>query len=317
MMKHALSAVAAATVFVLVAACSPPNIANSSAAAACADFAYAHCSRVDACSTIAIALRYPDLATCRALFTTNCVNAINAPSSMTPASVESCSTATTSPSWSCNDFLYGQNAPPQCTLQAGTRVTGAACAFSTQCQTRYCSIPRGSACGTCGALPAPGDSCANLTTCGFAQTCDAATQQCIVFSQSGGACSATQPCGVSFGCDATQTCQPQASTPNATCAVPGPGCNLYAGLTCNTASATCVTLQFGAPGDACGLVSNQYVPCGHGGVCVGGVCVASAVPTQACDIAAGPFCVPPSECVVTTDAGTSGTCQFAGATDCK
>jgi hypothetical protein len=309
--------------FVIVctlAACSPPNIASSNGTAACTDYAYAHCSRVAACSPTAMAFRYPNVGTCKSLILANCLAAVAAPShGATPAFEESCSLTTSSTTWSCDDFLYDQNAPPGCVTPTGSEANGAACAFDSQCVTGFCAIAPGNACGTCAAPPQPGDSCAQLATCAATQVCEPTTMQCVPFATLSQPCSASQPCAVGLGC-ANGTCQTESETMGSACPASGAGCDFYQGLTCNTESSTCVAEQLVASGQPCGFIDSQNVNCSAGAMCLDGLCVAASPVGQPCDLVAGPVCILPSHCIVTAgtaDGGTTGTCQIYDATQCS
>jgi hypothetical protein len=308
--------------FVIVsalAACSPPNIASSNGTAACTDYAYAHCSRVAACSPTAMAFRYPDVGTCKSLLEANCLAAVAAPShGATPAFEEACSQAESNTTWSCDDFLLDQNVPPACVTPTGSAINGAACAFDSQCVSGFCAVVPGNPCGTCAPAPQVGDSCAELVACATTQACDATSMQCVAFATLAQPCSASQPCAVGLGC-ANGTCQMESETVGAACPANGPGCDFYQGITCNTGTFTCMAEQLASSGQACGYIDSQGVSCSAGALCINGLCVGASPVGQPCDLVAGPVCIVPSRCIVTggtADGGTTGTCQIYDATLC-
>jgi hypothetical protein len=305
---------------ILAASCSPPNIASTSGAAACADLAFARCSRISACSATAMAYRYPNVDTCKSLFQANCLENVAA-NGVTPAFEEGCAQAISSPSWSCDDFLLDQNIPPACMAPAGSQPTGSACVTASQCSGGFCAIESGAACGTCASPPAVGSSCATIAGCAVGQTCEVDNMQCTAYATLSQPCSTTQPCAAGLGCaSSSSTCEPQAEMLGAACLVGGAGCDFYQGISCNSTTMICASVQFVGPGQACGFIGTQDVYCVAGAQCLGGTCVAAAPVGQACDLVNGPICISPSHCIVSADAGadggTSGTCQIYDPTLC-
>jgi hypothetical protein len=319
----------------LLLACSPATVgsgdAGVSADQACTDSAYAKCSRYQACSPIVIQLRYGDESTCEAAIKQNCVNAIAAPSSgSTPQNVEACAQAV--PSWDCPDYLYTQNPPPACVQVTGSIPDGGGCSHPSQCQSGFCAIVPGDACGSCAPPPQPGDSCAQLTTCGQQLSCQTSTLTCAVFAGEGAACGSSQPCAAGLNCiGSTSTtpgsCQVSATVPNAPCPTGSAGCELFAGLVCNSSSMTCQSAQLVAPGQPCGDINHQTVSCQDDVKCLGesgstpGTCEQLAAVGGTCDLVNGPACPTQTRCVLSGDAGasdggTSGTCQYAGTSAC-
>ncbi|MGD0527250.1 MAG: hypothetical protein ABSE49_19065, partial [Polyangiaceae bacterium] len=172
-MHRRFAAFAATAVAVFLGlACSPANVgsndAGPSADQACTDDAYARCTRQQACSpNTAIQLRYGDIGTCESLVKANCLAVLAAPSTgATVAGIEACVTAINN--WDCPDYILSQNPPPECQQAIGSLAAGAGCAYPQQCQTGFCAIVPGQACGACAAPPQPGDNCAELTSCGQA-----------------------------------------------------------------------------------------------------------------------------------------------------
>ena len=294
---------------------------------ACADNAYARCTRLAACSPIAVQLRFGDLATCESIFKQFCLNNLAAPSTgATTATAEGCALAI--PNWDCADYLFTQNMPPECGTAVGTLPMGAACAFPGQCQSAFCAIVPGAACGTCAPAPQAGDSCENLATCGLVLSCEAATGKCAAFAPLDAPCGPGLPCGAGLGCvggnvmpNGTGTCQQTTETAGGACVPTGPGCDFYAGLVCNSASSTCAHVQLANGGQSCGDVNHQTAYCTAQGDCVGGgpapgVCRASAPVGGACDLAQGPHCIPPARCIAAPGGGKGGTCLVPSASLC-
>ena len=301
---------------------------DSSAAKSCADYANARCSRLDTCSHTWILARYGDVATCVSRFAAFCSAAVTAPSAgATGGTYEAC--AQQIPQWSCQDILYGKNAPAPCMTVPGSVASGGTCAFATQCQSAFCAIVPGAACGQCAPLPSPGAPCAQLSTCGDLLTCSNANV-CNPYAEAAGACSPSIPCDRGLSCvgDAgtggptnTGTCQVQANTPGANCTSNNAGCDIWSGLACNTNSQTCQPVVLGQNGDQCGFVNLQNTGC-FDGLCVGivgsmpGTCRQYGAIGAPCDLSVGPPCFLPARCIVDSDGGTAGTCQIPSAAQC-
>jgi hypothetical protein len=308
----------------LVLGCSPGNVANppggggDPAASACADLAFARCSRLQFCSATAVQLRYGDVPTCESLFKSVCLAALAAPSGQTPATEEACAQAI--PSWNCADYIDNQNPPPSCAQKTGGSGSGMPCGLAAQCETGYCAIAVGQACGVCAAAPKSGDSCSQIITCGMSLVCAPATSTCAIFAQLGASCAPGQPCVAGLACvganpktGATGTCQPAVASQSDPCSFTGAGCDLFAGLACNAATSQCGIAQVVGEGSACGVVAGQNAYCASSGACVAGACVAGRPIGAPCDLVAGPPCLDLLHCVATVDGGTSGTCQAANA----
>ena len=299
---------------------------------ACGDNARAHCLRIEACSAEQMTTVYGDEGTCETRLKLLCLNSLAAPSAGNDAQKsEACALAY--PSWSCTDYLDVTNPPAACAQAKGGLASGQPCGSPGQCQTGFCAIAPGSACGVCAPVPQPGASCAALTTCGQLLFCDAVSQLCTGFAPSGGACTRTQPCGAGLFCvGSTATtsgvCQPAVEQAGASCdptGKTGAGCDRLAGLTCNSGTSQCATIQFAATGQACGTVSNQVGLCASAGTCMaaagadasaGETCVPTAPDGAACNLVTGPFCRSPARCITSGDSGTEGTCQFADPASC-
>jgi hypothetical protein len=317
----------------LVVACSSgsgPATGGVTAAQACADNAHQRCIQLQSCSATDLQLRYGSESDCETRETASCTTALSEPlNGNTPTAVEACAGAYAG--WACADYLDGQNVPPPCRQQLGPVVNGGSCAIDGQCQSGFCGVAPGSACGTCEAVPAVGASCARLTSCGPGLACTTDTATCVVFGVRGSACGEGAVCGVGLSCvgaDAatgTQgTCQRAGATVGAACdptTKTAAGCDRNAGVACNSTSRTCRTVVVASSGDPCGnAIDGQPAYCEADGACSGasatmpGACTAAAADGDPCDTAAGPGCVIPARCI--GDGGTAGTCQYSGAQLC-
>jgi hypothetical protein len=303
--------------------------ADSSTPAACQDRATAECALMNKCRPTGIQTNYGTEAACVKGLEQNCENSLAAPSNGNNATVtEACAKAF--PSWSCADFENDVNIPTACQQQMGSLASGSACAFPGQCTSGFCAIPPNTECGVCAALPAAGDSCAKLTTCGPGLNCVAKTQTCVKLAAKGDACGAGAPCGYELSCvgaNATKgtqgTCQAAVETVGATCDPTlnkGAGCDLGAGLTCNTTTLKCAKVSVAATGKPCGTVDDQDALCSAGGTCtaatgMAGTCIAPAAEGKTCADVGGTGCVAPQRCIG-LEGGASGTCEFNSAATC-
>lgn len=308
--------------------CSPASAPSSTGNAgltvqqACADVAYARCTQLATCSVTASQFRYgSDPNACRADFEQVCMNLQTAPSTgATPASSEACAQAINNGDWPCNEFLFNQNIPPACAPFMGTLGNGASCADNQQCSTGYCQLPTNQACGTCQPAPDAGASCAQYL-CPVGLVCEGSTLTCAAYANLGSMCNSSQPCNEGLTCvSATSTasgiCERGVmSGMGAACVFTGAGCDYYSGLVCNAKSSTCQTAQLAPPGQACGTVADQSTTC-LGGTCVRGACAANIPTGEPCNSVTGGSCVVNARCIVPSDGGTEGTCQFNGSTAC-
>jgi hypothetical protein len=307
------------------------DAANATTATqACQDVAHARCARLAACSSTNLQVRFGDEASCEAREKVNCASSLAAPGNgSSPTHIEAC--AQTLPTWDCTSYLNGRNVPTACQQQTGALTDGATCAFSGQCQSGFCAVAPGAACGSCAAQPALGASCAMLTTCGPGVDCTVDTQECVVVAAMGEACGKGAPCGTGLSCvgattTASGTCQTSGEQAGLACdssQVTGPSCDRNSGFVCNSKAKQCAPVVLASGGQPCGDVSMQNSPCAGNGLCVGasgatpGTCVAAAADGAACDLEKGPPCQQLARCIATSDGGTSGTCRVADATACQ
>jgi hypothetical protein len=296
---------------------------------ACSDSAYARCTHLQTCYAATVQLRYVDLATCEANEKAFCVGSVSAPSTgQTPAGVESCVAAI--PNWDCGDYLFLTNPPPECDNAKGALTQGAACAFATQCQSGFCSIAPGAPCGTCAPAPQPGTPCGQLTTCGAGLTCNGSSATCQLPAAAGAACAPGQSCvagsaciGSSSSTGVSGTCKPAVEAAGSACSTVTVECDLFAGLTCNTATNACAPAVFVGAGQPCAFVpaDSQAQYCSGGQHCPSAVdggqplCPSVSPSGGPCDLAAGPGCISPLRCIV-SGSGTRGTCGIADGTAC-
>lgn len=313
-------------VLAVATACSGSSAPSGpTAAQACGSSATTQCQKLMTCSATLFAERYPDMPTCVSRLTANCTTSLAAASTGNNASyVEACVAAY--PAWACSDYLLGINTPAACVPHQGMLANGAACAFSAQCQSTYCSVGTTSVCGTCTQEPRPGDSCAT-TSCGPNLNCTKA-MTCAAPAGSGAPCNTTDtPCQDGLVCvgstaSAMGTCQTAVATAGAACNPAnktGPSCDSRQGLSCNSMTKVCDPVTPAAPSAPCGTMNDDYIPCAAEAFCnnaagMAGTCVPAAADGAACDTAAGPNCQLPAKCV--TSSGTSGTCQLPGSAAC-
>lgn len=301
-----------------LAGCTP---SGDTAADACAKVATARCDRLAMCSMADLAKRWPDEATCISRETLACQDSLAAPATAaTPTTTLACADALAASS--C-DALFSVTPPAECLAQPGKAAGGAACSYSAQCASGFCSVGDGQLCGVCAAAPVAGDSCAT-SGCGPTMTCVKATMQCQPPVGVGGACGSALPCEETLDCvgataTAMGTCMAALTTAGATCDPPrktGPSCSATAGLACNTSTKQCVAQPLVAAGQPCGQIASVPTRCLAGATCqipAGanvGTCVAPAGDGEPCDDVAGPGCEAPARCV-------AGSCQLSGSAACK
>ncbi len=327
------TAIASVLVALTALSCSPANVggplvdagadaaptpdtgtdASTNVTQACLDRAYAYCTQLETCSTTAIEYRFGNVQTCKKLIAGVCELANGAASTgATVAGTEACAAAESS--WVCSDIIYTQNVPPACASVPGELASGAACTVNAQCQAMWCSRPAGQSCGVCAPPPKAGDPCDN-GACLAPLTCSSTTSTCVAYVEVGGQCgNGSSPCDSGLSCVAG-ICQAGATMVNAPCVPAGPGCDQFAGLSCNVQTQTCKTLALIPPGGACGVVADQPTLCAVG-ACIRGTCVPYGTTGEACEIASGLGCAENLHCIASSDSGTAGTCQLIGSGTC-
>jgi hypothetical protein len=290
---------------------------------ACTDSAHAQCTTIQTCEPETMQAVYGTEPMCETRVKLNCMNGLAAPSTGNSASkTESCATAYGS--WACGDYLSHNNIPAACAQATGSVANGAACEFPGQCQSGFCAIVPGNACGSCAAAPNAGDDCSQLTTCGPTLDCTLDTQKCATYAQANGTCGAGQPCAPGLCCVASGgigtpgTCQTAGSQVGTTCdgtLKTGPNCNGSLGFYCDGLTKQCAQLTFTSSG-SCGyqVDAGTNTAC-TSGACENGQCMPRATDNGACVLsdaggANSTFdCVPPARCV-------GGICQVETAANC-
>jgi hypothetical protein len=312
LVRVAAPALAAA---VLAYGCTPAD-ATDPFAQICSDYASAYCQYIQTCSKTAIQIRFGSADVCVAQFKASCLITAGLPhTGVTAGWQTACTNAL--PTWSCPDFLFSENPPPDCQVAVGSLPNGAACAVRSQCQSGFCAAPVGAACGTCGPPPAAGDPCSD-TGCAAGYRCVGTPPACEANAMLGGACGQGIPCTSGLLCSGSTsttmgTCQPAPDTVNAPCTL-SPGCDIDQGLACNVMSDTCQTVRISLPRGPCNVVDDQEASC-QAGSCIHGTCLANPLLGAPCSLT-GASCITPAHCVV-EDGGTTGTCQIRGQTACN
>lgn len=306
--------------------------------AACTTIATSRCAKIDQCSNgLGVARAYGTMDVCVSRQTANCVATLMAPMTTASSTFETaCAAAITAES--CADYRSGIT-PAACIAPPGPLANGMPCVAFGQCQSTVCLVPRNGQCGVCAPQPAAGDDCSVNSSCGRDLVCNHNTvtgsYTCRTLVATGGTCDADHPCGADLGCvkasatAASGTCQPLGTTVGAACNDVNVGmatCDANQGLFCNGMS-QCAMTTTAVAGAACGPMSMRAsdAVCTAGATCptaaagTARTCLAAATDGQPCDTAAGPACLAPARCVLTTsgsDAGTTGTCQVFNPAAC-
>src|SRR3569623_2117911 len=158
---------------------------------ACTVLATARCGQLETCCPAELTRRWPDASTCESREKLACMDARAAPrTAATPTSDKACADALTAET--CDAFLTTAAPPDGCLPQHGPLGSGAACAFSAECATGFCSVADDALCATCAEVPAAGASCAT-SGCGPTMTCVKTTMTCQVPGTANSACSKDMP----------------------------------------------------------------------------------------------------------------------------
>jgi hypothetical protein len=306
---------------------SPPATGDGgpTAATACTLLGEARCMALDQCSGgVQTTARWGSSSVCKARIAAQCLQNLAATGTgATPATVVACAAALGSQG--CSDVL-ANDTPEECVPVTGTLASFSPCFASGQCETSFCQLEPGAACGLCKPVPEAGSACATTADCGDRNALGCVGMVCQPFLEAGapcaaqvGTCSAGYSCTKSAdaGADAGGTCKLQGTTVNAACDTANtdhPTCNSTYGLQC--VSSKCAAVAYVDAGAACGTeVTSGIARCAASGTCVAdsgvpssksGTCLAAAPDNAPCDTALGPSCLPQARCVV--EAGTSGTC---------
>ena len=314
-MKTSLALVVSA-LSLLASACGPAQDM------ACSDSAKAQCMKLDQCRHNGTTLVYGNLGTCITRLQAQCNTALAAANTgNSPSAVEDCVKAV--PGESCQDYLQG-NPVAACRAKSGSVSAGGACTFSAQCQSAFCALLKGTACGTCANPPNVGDPCTD-TGCSYNQACSG-NLVCANWVAAGGACDKSNPCAPNTWCvtaaGATAgTCRASIATVGAACDPKHEttaGCDFTnLGLRCNSMTMKCESAVLVNEAEACGVINGVDNVCQAGAGCFGqpAACVAAATEGSSCDTMMGPPCLSPARCV-TGSTGTAGTCTLLDPTMC-
>ncbi len=323
--------------WVLPLAASAAAFACSSVSAtqACTDLATAVCNKLENCASPLVTQIYGDAPTCTTRSEVSCNSSLALKTTAdTPDLVEKCSVAYGT--LACAD-IFQNNAPAACTPQtAGKLGSGATCGANGQCTSNVCQIDPTSGCGTCIDAVASGQPCKSTSDCQSGLVCSASTATvsvCVTPAASGGTCSTALPivpCAFGLLCNAGKCQAPlptgSACTPNASL------CDTSKGDWCTPRGTRCTPVLFAGTGQPCGYdgTTGDLTVCSASGACQNisqttglGTCTAAAADNAACDVAKGPFCLPPAVCETGNgpdagaDAGTAGTCTVHDPSTCK
>jgi hypothetical protein len=118
----------------------------------------------------------------------------------TPAGLKAC--AIEYATFSCDELHLGKL--PAC-VTPGTRQTGEACVFSSECESRSCK--RSGSCGVCARVVGEGQDCsAPDVDCEFHLNCDGGVCTAMPVPQPSGTLEVGQPCGAAAACRADLYC---------------------------------------------------------------------------------------------------------------
>jgi len=270
---------------------------------ACGDFSAAVCGRMAACTPFLLEAVYGDPATCSRRSTLQCKPMLAAAGSQAAAAqIEICAQALSLES--CDEAL--DNPQPSACDIGGALAEGAPCAAGQQCQTAYCKIPPGGACGTCVKRVGARYACAADGDCVAGLVCER------------GACAAPggldAPCGGGLPpCSRALTCLSGACrkpSPVGTRCVYPTDCDGNHGLYCSVLTHLCTQTQVATPNQPCGIVHDALVGCSSGAACLRGRCIPAAADGASCDPLTGPGCALPALCL-------SGKCVVPDPASCR
>jgi hypothetical protein len=325
------------------AACSSNSSAGdagsgTSADTACTDSAHSACTKMQSCTPANLQATYGDEPTCEVRVKAVCLDSLAAPSTGSSADkTETCAQAYGS--YACTDYRNKTNIPVACQQPTGSVMNGNKCLYPAQCQSGFCAIVPGSACGACANMPKQGDSCAQLTSCGPTLTCTTDTLVCTTLAGQNQACGMGQPCGAGLSCVASGgagtagMCQSAGSQAGTACdgsLKTGPNCDGPLGLYCNGVTKQCAQTTYASATQPCGydVPNGTLVGC-TSGTCEGadaskgqlGQCAGRAADNGSCGVPDGGAstpskgCLPSARCIAQNAA--SATCQMVTASNCK
>lgn len=277
------------------------------------------CKELFGCAPVWVQTVFVDEAACDKTMGEACAEAIYGPNKATVAQEQACAASFTMSDCSALWRYYeGALLSPACHME-GTAIVGAPCSNALECQSGFCNIKPGDACGKCVARVPEGKPC-NTTT----KPCEAGIAcagVCKKFGDIGVACDAQNPCHQDLSC-LDKKCS--TSLPDGSACDPlsqGRECELY--HFCNTKTKECAPLVLGAAGTACGILPDGAIAaCKVGSGCriddlatYAGTCVATLPTGGACTTkdtylwGQGP-CAYPESCI-------QGTCQGWGGYHCN
>ena len=297
-----------------------------SVARACADGAFARCSRLQTCSTSAVQFRFGDLHTCEALYPERVPRhqrgAVERSDGRDGRGVRDRASA----KWSCDDYLFDQNPPPDCQRpRPGRSRTARRAACGQQCQSAFCSIAPARCAGRARPRRSRATRARTWPIAALRSTASPASLKCEGYVQMGGPCTPGLPCAAGLACvgynalsNASGTCQPEVITAGEPCIVPRRRLRRVPGSVVQRPDAD---MRDGAgrrrgrgvrPGrQPAGLLRDLRIV-RRGGLPGGGG--RRARPATSPRV---PSCITLSRCAVEADGGTSGTCRIPSASTCR
>jgi hypothetical protein len=286
--------------------CSGGTKASDVADQACTAWATHYCERLAFCAPLSVEIAYGDVARCVERNKPACSTALRANGTgQSPSRLERCAEAYDSTA--CEDVVVAK--PPLACNVPGSLGAGETCVDNSQCSgaNAYCRMAIDETCGTCSVLGAVGAGCFSDRDCEYGLVC---YFTCLAPVASGDPCD-----GMARQCPATLVCFNYRCSPpspaDAPCDARADNCDRDHGLFCDPQSKVCSHYT----------VADVGAPCGTGTTCRAGscatnpataksTCVANAADREACDPAAGPFCMAPARCV-------EGTCRLLDSTSCR
>ena len=303
--------------------------------AACDGYAAIICAKLDACTGgVNVPMNYASVDECTAREALTCVASLEAPDNGGSASgIERCGAAVQA--GSCADFFDHTNLPSPCVARPGPRPADAPCAFNGQCASSWCWLGTGATCGRCSTRPGVGAPCVANADCGGQSLhCSAALGACEPIVAPGSACDAQHLCPFEESCvtadgGASGICTVRGALGTSCDAklVNAPLCANDFGVFCPSATDVCALAVVAQPDETCGITAGVTVNgvkgpssmaiCYGGSACSpstasNGLCSPAAADGNRCDTVNGPPCLNPARCLVTSDAGTEGTCEILG-----
>jgi hypothetical protein len=143
-------------------------------------------------------------------------------------------------------------------MAVGTLPNGSACADDGECTSTVCTKLSDADCGTCQDPAALDATCGtDLPECGAGLYCDDTAGQCRAKVGVGAQCEQSDACDAPYSCVGGVCGFPLGEGEDCT-AIPA-GCNLMAGLYCNSTTHLCTPYGFAGAGENCGVVSTSPV----------------------------------------------------------